>query len=193
MHELAPLLGRGAQIKIVNVGPGLAWKRTAPFLSLNAAKRTTFGRMRHRAVRIIDSVARRFLRSGKGLVTFEPLELAEVVAETRGNPGFKIIVVDNKRETGQALKNNPLYKKFSSNLEFVNADVQHESIPKGVDAVFAKAMLSYVDRDAAVKNFSVGLRRGGLLVTDELTREELASFGLIFLKRHGRTFFYLKG
>jgi len=193
LDGIKPFIRGKSQLFVVDIGPGLAWKRTAKLLPPGGKVRKGIVGMRDIAIKYADTIARRFARSGKNLVTFEPFEIAKTVQEALGkNAQFNITVIDNKPQTGIALQNNRAYAELSDKVRFIESDIQNTRIPENSDLVFATAVLPYTKRDVSIRNLVAGLKKGGILITDKMTKQEIKQYGLTLVKEYGTTAVYSK-
>ncbi len=190
---IRPHIRGKTSLRVVDVGPGLAWKRTARWLPPGRKARKGFLGARDRAVKYLDRVARRLVGSGKALTTFEPHEIADTIAAELGPQGkAHVYVVDNKPETGEALRNTRRPKASPVSLEFLQRDLHRGGLPTQADLVFAVRLFMHVDRRMGLHSLAESLRPGGLLVTGPLRPMEVRDFGFSLVGRFDNQFLYQK-
>ena len=180
-NSLGKLVSGRKSLQVTEIGPGIAWKRTAHLLPPKGVVRNEH-KIRDSLVKVVDRIGRRLSFSGKSLLTFEPFELAHTLSRSLGtNASFEIVVLDKHTQTQKALQNHPDSEKFKKNVRFLNGNITHTSIPKS-DVIVAQQVLWYVNREKALSNIVASLNPKGLLITNELTKKELSTFGLKLIK-----------
>jgi len=180
---LGELVRKRKSLKVTEVGPGFAWKRTAHLLPPKGTKRTTpHLYVRDAIIKLVDRAGRRLFANHGGLVTFEPFELVRELESSLGpKADFSISVMDKYSFTSDAFLNHPDFKRVGKHLNFILGDIQTQRLPAS-DVVVAQQALWYTNRKKALGNIVQSLKKNGLLVSNELTADELSSFGLKLIR-----------
>jgi hypothetical protein len=182
--ELSKLVGGRRSLSIVDYGPGAVHRWAAKRLA--EERRPTHGiSVDWFLTRQVDGMLRRLPLPARHFVSFEPVEICEAITKAGGVQAFSITVVDRHAGVGEAIQNSPNFSRFRKRIGFVQGNIEDMRVP--ADVVVALSVLPYVrDRDAAVKILCTSLRKHGILVSNKLTAQEAALYGLRLHKEFPR-------
>jgi hypothetical protein len=189
IKEMARILPSSGRLEIVNYGPGVMHKGFVPLVPKGEkASKGPLVRSWGRAIRLVESTARRRMETPEGLVTFEPFEIAQAMGEEKKD--FRLTVIDKKSHVQTVMENSPSYPLHRKNIRFINAGIETLSTP--AHGIVALAVIGYADRKKAVANMAKALETGGVLATDHLTEKEMAEHGLKLHRKYADGALYVK-
>lgn len=185
-------LHKNERLHVVLIGTGLALRMLRNKLPPGGKPREG-SVIKDVTIKYLDRIGRTFPTSGRGLVTYQPFELAQQLENSMGKgANFRITILDKHKEVAEALPNDPRYKQFKDRIRFVQRDIEKDS-PPPADIIVAQKILPHVKRQIALENINRNLKPGGFLVSEKLSAEEIQQLDLLTVKDFEKGSIYVKG